>query len=357
MMLSRSLEGAADLLLLSFTRQYPKWLFPGENDIDPRALPFEEPHVRYIIDSINPLTWAKAVTALREHRPDAVILPWWTVYWAPMFIYVSRRLRLMGIPIYFFCHNVLDHDAGPWKRMITAVVLSAGDGFFVQSDEERARLQALIPGSRIVVHPHPVYNQFPKPTKVLPRRAAREFLFFGFVRPYKGLDILLQALAMMPDQNAMLTIAGEFWEKPYKTVKLIAELGIANRVEMISRYVSDVEAANLFQRADALVLPYRKATGSGVIGLAYHYRKPVIASNVPGLKEVVRDGETGILVEPESPQKLAIALSEMSSTRARTMSSATESAMSGFGWEHLGSVVLREVSPDRERTDLSKEGH
>jgi glycosyltransferase involved in cell wall biosynthesis len=344
MMLSRALEDAADLLLLSFTRQYPKWLFPGESDVDPDATPLDAPHVRYMIDSLNPLTWARAATAIFHHRPDAVVIPWWTIYWAPCFLYLSRRLGARGIPVYFFCHNVIDHEAARWKRALTAAVLCGGDGFFTQSEAERARLHALVPGARVAVHPHPIYTQFPKPSQALPRRATREFLFFGFVRPYKGLDILLRALAVLPDRDVMLTVAGEFWGKPDTTRALIDELGIVDQVELIARYVSETEAANLFHRADALIMPYRSATGSGVLGLAYNYGKPVIASAVPGLAEVVREGETGFLVEPESPEGLALALAAMSADRARAMAPAIAASAAGLTWESLAETVLHQIN-------------
>jgi glycosyltransferase involved in cell wall biosynthesis len=348
MMLSRVLRGLADLLVVSFTRQYPKWLFPGESDVDPDARMIAAPDVRYLVDSLNPLTWQRALAAIVRYRPDAVIIPWWTVYWAPCFLYLSRRLRAHGLPVYFFCHNVIDHEAAWWKRALTGAVLRGGDGFFAQSEAQRAQLQALTPGGRIAIHPHPIYTQFPAASATLPRRAGLELLFFGFVRRYKGLDILLRALALLPDRDMHLTVAGEFWEKPDTIRALIARLGIANRVELIPHYVSEAEAANLFARTDTLVMPYRGATGSGVLGLAYHYGKPVIASNVPGLSEVVRTGETGLLAEPGSPEALARCLTEMTAERARAMAPAIAAFAAALSWEALAEVMVGSIVGGRK---------
>src|SRR5690606_22413417 len=135
-------------------------------------------------------TWARAFDLLAGHRPQAVIIPWWTVYWAPGFLYLARRLKRAGIPTQFLCPSVVGHEARSWKRVLSRAVLRRGDTFLVQSSGEEDRLRSLVPEARVAVRPHPLFTQYPEPARELPRRAAREFLFFGLVRPYKGLDIL-----------------------------------------------------------------------------------------------------------------------------------------------------------------------
>lgn len=351
LMLSKALFERSDLLVISMIRQYPRWLFPGQSDVDPDSQRIEAPHVHYLIDSLNPLTWARAFQALIGHRPQAVIIPWWTIYWAPCTLYLARRLKQAGIPIQFLCHNVIDHEAKDWKRVLTSMVLRQGVTFLVQSSGEEECLRSLVPGSRVAVHPHPVFTQYPEPARELPRRAAREFLFFGLVRPYKGLDVLLHALALMSDEDVMLTVAGEFWQPMAPTLALMENLGITRRVELIPRYIDAQDAADLFHRADAVIMPYRSATGSGVIGVAYRYGKPVIASRVSGLAELVDENATGMLVSPESPRLLAEALVAMTAERARAMAPDVAKYAAKLSWDSLAETTLHAITEGNEARD------
>ena len=348
LMLSKALFERSELLVISMIRQYPQWLFPGQSDVDAEGRRVEAPHVHYLIDSLNPLTWARAFDVLAGHRPQAVIISWWTVYWAPCFLYLARRLKRAGIPTQFLCHNVIDHEARGWKRALTKAVLRQADTFLVQSSGEEDCLRSLVPEARVAVHPHPIFTQYPEPARELPRRAAREFLFFGLVRPYKGLDILLHALALMSDRDVMLTVAGEFWQPVAPTLALIEDLGITLRVELIPKYVDAQDAADLFHRADAVIMPYRSATGSGVIGVAYRYGKPVIASRVSGLAELVEEGATGVLVAPESPQQLADALVAMTADRARAMAPEVAQYAAKLSWDSLAETTLRAITAGGE---------
>lgn len=347
MMLSRALVQHADVLILSFTRQYPRWLYPGRSDIDPAAAPMTELRCRYVLDSMNPLSWTRAVQEIVDYRATAVVIPWWSVYWTACVASVSRRLARLGIPVYFHCHNVLGHDALWWERALARRALHRGSGFLVQSEAERAELLELIPSARIAVFPHPVYVQYPEPAENLPRRAALELLFYGFVRKYKGLDVLLRALPAIRERDFMLTIAGEFWEQRTEVAELASAPGIAGRIEIIDRYVGDDESASLFARADAVVMPYRSATGSGVLGLAYRYGVPVIASAVPGLGEQVRAGETGWLVEPGSVESLALVLGEVSASTAQSMKPAIEVFARTLTWEALACHLIGLVANTR----------
>lgn len=344
MMLARALAPHSDLLVASFTRQYPRWLFPGESDREEGASAGLGSRCQFVLDSLDPRTWRRTVAIVVEHRPDAVIIPWWTIFWGPCLRYLARSISTQGIPVHFFCHNVVDHEASRWKKVLTGWVLRSGDGFFVQSSAEELRLHTLAAMGPVTVHGHPVFEQFPPAHGPRDRRAALELLFFGFVRPYKGLDVLLQALAHLRDVDVMLTVAGEFWGGLDDTHQLIAELDLTNRVQVIPRYVSEIEVAELFARADAVVMPYLSATGSGVLGLAYRYGKPVIASRISGIEEHVVDGQTGILVAPGSTDELADALRSMDATRARAMAPAIEAVASGLTWESLAQAVLRQVA-------------
>ena len=156
-----------------------------------------------------------------------------------------------------------------------------------------------------------IFDYFPQPTLSLPKRAKLELLFFGFVRPYKGLDILLDAMVQLKTEDVYLSIVGEFWNGENEAVLFIAEHGLVDKVEIVARYVSDDETANYFARADVVVLPYHSATGSAVIPLAFHYDKPVIATKVGGLSDVVEDGKTGTLIDSGSSSQLVAAIKDI----------------------------------------------
>jgi glycosyltransferase involved in cell wall biosynthesis len=342
-MMSRALAKLANVLVLSYTRQYPRWLYPGASDIDPAARRMTDPPCRYMLDSLNPGSWRKTVAEIASFRADSVIIPWWSAYWTVCSAYLSRQLAELGIPVHFFCHNVAGHGATAIARMAAKMALGRATGFLVQTRSEMLLLQEWLPSAQVAVVPHPVFSQFPGPSESLPRRAGLELLFFGFVRPYKGLEVLLQALTRLPERDVMLTIAGEFWGGADRIRKLVRTNGLSGKVEIADRYVTEMEAATLFSRADALVMPYCSATGSGVLGLAYRYGKPVIASNVPGLAEQVRDGETGLLVKAGSSEQLALALDRMTASRARAMAPAIVEFARNLTWDALAASVLQHV--------------
>ena len=341
-MLLRAFCEFADARAISFTRQYPKLLFPGESDRDPAYQGHVEPHTDYLIDSINPFTWRAAVKKAIAEKPDVVVMPWWQVYWAPSFSYIARRLRRAGIPVVFLCHNVTEHEAAAWKRALTRRVLASGSGHVVQTNLDGEHLLELLPDAKPVLHLHPAYDQFPTPLGTLAPEHDLELLFFGFVRPYKGLDLLLDALALVDSSlDVRLTVAGEFWHGSAETEARIAQLGIGKRVELVNRYLTEQDVAEYFARAHALVLPYRSATGSGVVAIAHHYEKPVIVTRVGGLPDVVENGVTGFVVEPESPQAIADAIEHLGERDLDSMVAAVRRFKAErLTWSGLANAVL-----------------
>ena len=337
--LCKVLVKSADLLAISFTRQYPRFLFPGESDQEPDGVRLDEPYVRYLIDSLNPLTWRAALRVILSASPEIVLFPWWTVYWVPCFWYLARGCRRANIHVRILCHNVVDHETVAWKRALTKVFLKQGQSFLVQSPEEEKRLKNFLPGAKVFMHPHPIYERFPSPEGKLPRRADLELLFFGFVRPYKGLDVLIDALGLLRNKSVHLTVVGEFWGGRKELEGQIQQLGLQNRVELVPRYVTDQETAEYFARADVLVLPYRSATGSGVLGIAYYYGKPVIVSRVGGLADMVEENQTGLIVPPGSPEALAEAISSITAETATRMAPAIDRLAKTMTWESLAACV------------------
>lgn len=294
-------------LTISYSRQYPSFMYPGGSDREP------EPHlylpaVEYILDSANPLTWSGVAKRIRSFNPDLIVVQWWHVYWAPFLAWIRRFAEREGTRMIVICHNFDDHESARWKTAIRNFALRGCPEFLVHSTSQAELIRKSFPGASVRMHPHPTFHALPDPAEALQRRAKTELLFFGIIRHYKGLDILLRALTRLVDRDFHLTVAGEGWSDMGEYRTIIREGALSDKVELIDCYIPDQQAANLFARADAVVLPYRSASGSGVAAHAFSYYKPVIASNVGGLSDVVVPGKTGLLFEPENIDSLASAL-------------------------------------------------
>lgn len=289
----------------SFSRQYPKWLYPGKSDREPESEGYAEPGTRYTIDSINPVTWWRTVRDILRLEPGLVVLHWWTWFWAPCFAFMIHMLRRRGVRVAFICHNLADHDAHGASAWISRRMIGMADAYLVHSSGHARELEARFPGRPVATHPIPVYGHYPPATGALPKRGRLELLFFGFIRPYKGLDVLLEALEVLADDKVHLTIVGEHWGD---SASLVQRTTGRPGIELKLGYMSDEEVAEHFARADFIMLPYTAATPSAVASVALHYDTPVIASRVAGLVDVVIEDSTGILVPPGDPAALAEAL-------------------------------------------------
>ncbi|MEL6219615.1 MAG: glycosyltransferase, partial [Pseudomonadota bacterium] len=269
------------LRTLSFSRLYPRRLYPGESDRDPDLSPNLALDPSFTLDALDPRSWRRVAVHLTEDPPDLVVMPAWTFFVAPCLGWIARRLSQAGIAVAMIVHNAEDHEAAWWTRRLGRYQLSAAARMVTHNHALADRIKARLPGMPIAVHPHPSYDDYPEPEGLLERRADLELLCFGLVRRYKGLEIALRAVAACR-RDVRLSVVGEFWEGRAETEALIRELGLAERVELVPRYVSDAEASEHFARADAVLAPYLAVSGSGVLALAQHYGRPVVASDLPG---------------------------------------------------------------------------
>jgi len=276
-------------------------------------LPFEEIPSSPLLDGLNPWSFVRAARFLSFKEISLLILPWWTSYFAP---HVSLLLSTLGAESpstvrLLLCHNVFDHEAHPWKDALTRTVLRRADRFAVQNARSAREIAGERPDAPVAVVPHPA-----EPRAVLPdREAARGhlglppgapvFVFSGLLRPYKGWDVLLDAFAAVRKEipSALLVFAGEPWGEARRLEKW-APAGV--RLEL--RYLPEAERALWFAAADAIVCPYRRATGSGIAADALAYGRPVIGTAVEGLADVVEDGHSGLLVPPGDAPALAAAM-------------------------------------------------
>lgn len=303
------------LLLVSFKRMYPRKLFPGQSDRDPSTMPSKAEGAHYWIDSLNPMTWLATFRRIRHHRPQMLVMQWWTPWWAPAWFVLGGLNRLvLRAPLVYLCHNVLPHEPRWWDPLLAKLVLRWGASFVVQSEEEEKRLHNLLPQAHTIVFPLPILDLWAGQS--IPKEQARAqlglpldiplLLFFGIVREYKGLQDLLAA---MPSIRArlgptLLLVAGEFWTDSAPYLDTIRRLGIQDEVRLDDRYIPNEEASVYFSAADLLVAPYRAVTGSAVVQLARGFGLPVVTTRLGGLAEVA-DGELGLLAPPADPAGLA----------------------------------------------------
>ena len=310
-LLGEALESHAEVRAVTFTRQYPEFLFPGTSQLDPAA-----PRPRYpteaLLDSIGPWSWRRTAAHLERFAPGVVVLKWWMPFFGPSFASSVGPLRRRGTRVVLVCDNLVAHEPRFFDAAFSAWMMRNSDGYLVMSDAVERDLDRLKPGAPRRRVAHPFYAQFDQGRHT--RESARASLglqgdvalFFGYVRHYKGLDTLLRAWPKVRARRpgATLVVAGEFYEKaePYHELARAAGEGA---VRMVDRYIPDDEVEALFRATDVTVLPYRDATQSGVTHVSYALGAPVIATRVGGIAETVREGETGLTCAPEDPDALA----------------------------------------------------
>ncbi|MDO8586072.1 MAG: glycosyltransferase [Armatimonadota bacterium] len=338
-------ERSHDVKLITFKRLYPRFLFPGKTEKDTSGTPIRS-DAEPVIDSMNPLTWLAAGKRMRAFRPDLVVIQWWHPMFAPQYATVAR-FRPRGSRLVFLCHNVIPHEsAGPMQRL-ARMALRHGDHFIVHSEEDRRNLIGLVPGADVTRSRHPTYEVFN--TGVWDRDACRRelgldgnvILFFGLVRRYKGLIHLIQAMPKVLSRiDATLLIVGEFYDKKEPYLEEIRKLGVSDRALIVDEYVPNEEVGRYFTAADVAALPYVSATQSGIVQIAFGFNKPVIATSVGGLPDVIEHGETGLLTPPEDPDALADAIIDFfAESRGEQFSRNIAARQDEFSWGRMVDVV------------------
>lgn len=295
-----------EVRIYTFTVQYPSLLFPGKTQYVTTPAP-EDLHIERVMNTVNPLNWLSLGLRLRRECPDMVVMKYWTPFMAPCFGTIARIARSNGVTK-FVCQidNVEPHEHHIIDRPCNHYYLGAVDGFVYMSEQVHGELKAYT-AAPALFSPHPMFENFGKAVECdeACRRigidpAQKYTLFFGLIRDYKGLDLLLKAWAKwMPDGRKLL-IAGEFYASREKYISLIEELGLQDRVVLHDRFIADEDVKYYFSAADALVLPYRTATQSGVTQIAYNFSLPMIVTRVGGLPEIVPDGRVGLVCEADA---------------------------------------------------------
>ena len=346
-MLFNALAETRQVSLVGFTRQYPQLLFPGKTQLDESGMTFSVPS-RRLIDPLNPLTWLRAFFAIRSLGAGTVVFQWWHPFFGPCYGTIALLLHLFTRQkLVFLCHNVVPHDGGPLHRPLTWYALAAAHTLIVHSEGDAGQARAVRSKANVLVRPHPPYGQFR--VREMSQAEAREqlsvdgnvLLFFGHVRPYKGLRNLFLALPeVLKVLEVTVVVAGEFYEPKQEYDRLASELGIDRSVSMVDRYIPNEEVELYFAACDAVVCPYVSGTQSGVVQVAYSFNKPVISTRVGGLPEAVIDGETGLLAEPNDPSDLAKTIvTFFTSTDREGMARQVAAASESASWDALVEAI------------------
>jgi D-inositol-3-phosphate glycosyltransferase len=292
-----------DVQVISFRKLYPTLFFPGTTEIDASGLKLEADALS-ILSPTDPRTWREAARAIKAFAPAAVIYEWWQPFFGMLAGTLARSCHRAGIKFIFECHNVFPHESTPVDRLLLKFAFGAGDWFIAHSAQDRENLLSITRSKRVSVSPLPSLYEFSSPAP--PPRGGRRILFFGKVRKYKGLWVLLEAMPKVLDSlECELTVVGEFYDPVEKYREIIERLGIGRHVRIEDRYVPNEEVARVFSEADVLVLPYVSASSSGVAQIAFSNGLPVIASRAGGLSEAVAENVNGLLFPPRDSDALA----------------------------------------------------
>lgn len=301
--------------VINFARQYPNLLFPGKSQYDSAAA-VDSAFRHRLLDPVNPATWFRAYQRLKFQAPELVIFKYWMPFFAPTFGTIAYLLR-KNTRSRSLCiiDNLTPHEPRPGDRWLNRFLVSNTDMFVCMSATVEAELRQLKPGASLRHNPHPLYENF---GKRLPRQTARRrlglgkeplLLYFGYIRRYKGVLTLLDALPQVVEQlGAKAIIAGEFYEDKEPYLAKIEALDLTPHVILADRFIPDDEVNLYFSAADVAVLPYLSATQSGIVSIALNYNLPCIVTNVGGLPEIVHHEKTGLVVPPDDPQALAEAI-------------------------------------------------
>ena len=313
--MARGLQEAGHRVeILNFTVQYPSFLFPGKSQQTEEPAPANLV-IEQRLHSMNPLNWWTTGEYLRKKKPDLILVRYWLPLMGPAFGTVLRRVRKnRHTKIIAITDNVRPHEKRPGDTLFTRYFLPACDAYVTMSKKVEQDLRSFVSSKPILQVRHPLYDNFGVPVE---KAMAREkfgipsdvklLLFFGFIRAYKGLDILLKAMPLIKQQQVQLLVAGEFYDDPAIYQELIKELNIENRVLLMADFIPTDQVRYYFSATDLVVQPYRNATQSGVTPLAYHFEKPMVVTNVGGLPDYVDNEITGLIAEP-TPASIASAI-------------------------------------------------
>ncbi|MBQ7531298.1 MAG: glycosyltransferase [Paludibacteraceae bacterium] len=336
--------------LITFTTQYPSFLFPGKTQYSTEAAPADLT-IRRAVNSCNPLTWWRVGRQLHKQRPDFVICCYWMAFFAPAFATIERIVRRnRHTRCIALVHNMIPHEPTLLDKLFAPAFVRNTDGFVALSQSVLTDIAKLGGQNKPkACSPHPIYDHYGEPmTKAAACQALSlapqndYMLFFGLVRAYKGLDLLIDAFAQVKDKlpRLRLLVAGEFYEDEQKYREQIAAAGLTERVIIRNEFIPDADLRKYFGAADLIVQPYKSATQSGVTQVAFHFEKPMLVTNVGGLSEIVHHGKMGYAVPPQT-KEIAAAISDYyTHNRQESFTGYLRLEKDKYGWDKLTQEFL-----------------
>jgi len=300
------IENGDEARLITFSLQYPSLLFPGKTQYSDSPKP--DLDIEVSVNSINPFNWLKIGKRIRKEKPDILIFKYWTPFMAPCFGTIARRVKKnRHTKIITIVDNLIPHEQHFYDTVLTHYFLKPIDACIAMSQSVYDDIEHLNPQKRKVLSPHPLYDNYGEKlskTEALQRLGLEDnciyFLFFGFIRSYKGLDLLIDAFAdvRLRDFPVKLIVAGEFYENEKPYLDAIQKYNLSNDILLRTNFIPNEEIKNYFCAADLIVQPYKSATQSGVTQIGYHFEKPMLVTNVGGLAEIIPNGKVGYVVNP-----------------------------------------------------------
>ncbi len=329
--------------IVSFSLQYPSFLFPGKTQKE-EGNPPTDITIHTKINSVNPLNWFSVASFIKKQKPDLVIIRYWLPFMAPCLGTIAWLIKSQSTKIIAICDNVIPHEKRPGDNQLTQYFVNSCDAFVVMSKSVEDDLRKFDTVKPLTFIPHPVYDIFGKAVskeealkKLNLNPADKHILFFGFIRKYKGLDLLIKALGNIKHQtlNIKLLIAGEFYDNKEEYLQLIKENGLENNVIIRSDFIPSEEVKYYFCAADIIVQPYHTATQSGVTQIAYHFARPMLVTNVGGLAEIVTHNRVGYVTETNA-ESIASSLTDFyQNNREKEFSENAAIDSSKFSWENM----------------------
>lgn len=311
-LLHDTLNKEHDVIAINFYRQYPKIFFPGKSQIE-QNYDIKNSFNNTWLDSINPFSWFRVIDKLKAIKPDLIIYKFWMPFFAPALgtisHYIKKHINVKSICI---VDNLIPHETRLGDNILIKYLVNNTDAFLVMSKEVRDDLLFVKSNADFCLTRHPVYTQFGNPIdkniarKNLEIKENKVILYFGFIRKYKGVQYLIRAIPKVINKiDARFIIAGEFYDNRDKYIKEIDKITHSDKLTLVDGFIADEQVNNYFSAADIVVLPYIDATQSGITQIALNYELPCIVTNVGGLPEIVHDGETGFVIEPESSNAIS----------------------------------------------------
>ena len=338
--LFRSLEKKHQVTAFTFKKQYPDFLFPGTSQfVDPADNADQIPAKR-IVSTFNPFTYFSAARAIRNTSPDIFVTNYWMSFFG-LFMGVFARRQSAQTTNIAILHNLIPHEKRFFDKWLNRFFVNQFDAFVVMSESVEMELKTLKPGAKIIRLNHPWYDHF---GEVLDKQEARKtleihpdkktILFFGLIREYKGLDLLIEAFSRL-DNSYQLLIAGEIYGNEERYLAQISSSDAVDRIHFFKRYIPDSEVSLFFSASDVCVLPYRSATQSGITAASFHFEVPIIATDVGGLKEIIGEDKMGIIVAEPKADLL-------------------ENALVRFFDENLSETFKQNIKSEKENNSWSK---